>query len=419
MLAAPWLIAAAPIALPAIWLATRRRRRGREADSTTGLRWPRLLTLRRPSRRTLVYDAFLAHRAEGPEQAASILDRAGRGCPPGARALFRAMSAGSDAEWLAATNAWATAASIPEITLRAGPEPRFERLALAAAEPVLSSDKVSVIMPAFNARATIEQAARSILDQSWRNLELIIVDDLSSDCTADVAERLAAEDPRIRVLRNPANVGPYVSKNRALRAATGRYVTGHDADDIAIPTRIADQMQPIRDDAACAATIGYMVRLDRDGAFSFPAKVGAYSYDGIARRAMISLLIERNVLLENLGAWDCVRFGADSELLARATAVLGPRLREVRKVLMLCLNAEGSLTNNASHGITVWDGVSPIRKAYHDAWTAWHAATPVAARWLPFPHVDRLFVAPEEMLVPRDALRAVLATDEAERRRAA
>lgn len=416
VLAAPWLIAAAPIALPAVWLAARRRR---ETVSTSGLRWPQLLTLRRPSRRTLVYDAFLVHQAEGPERAAAILDRAGAACPPGARELFRAMSAGSDAEWLAASNAWAAAAGLPELTLRAGPEPRFERLALAGAEPVLSRDKVSVIMPAFNARATIEQAARSILDQSWRNLELIIVDDASSDGTADVAERLATEDARVCVLRNPANVGPYVSKNRALRVATGRYVTGHDADDIAIPTRIADQMQPIRDDAACAATIGYMVRLDRDGAFSYPTKVGAYSYDGIARRAMISLLIERTVLLENLGAWDCVRFGADSELLARVTTVLGPRLREVRKVLMLCLNAEGSLTNNASHGITLWDGVSPVRKAYRDAWAAWHAATPVAARRLPYPHLERLFAAPEEMLVSRDALRAVLAADEAARRRAA
>ena len=292
--------------------------------------------------------------------------------------LFRAMSARSDAEWLTATNAWAAAAALPEITLRPGPEPRFERLELAAAEPVLSRDKVSVIMPAFNARATIEQAARSILAQSWRNLELIIVDDCSTDGTAAAAERLAAEDARVRVLRNPANVGPYVSKNRALLVATGRYVTGHDADDIAIPTRIADQMQPIRDNTACVATIGSMIRLDRDGAFSYPTKVGSYSYDGISRRAMISLLIDRQVLLGQLGFWDSVRFGADSEMLARATAVLGSRLREVRKVLMLCLNVEGSLTNNACHGISAWDGVSPIRKAYRDAWAAWHAATPIA-----------------------------------------
>lgn len=366
-----------------------------------------------------MYDAFLAHLAEGPGRAATILSHAGEACPAGAKELFRAMAARSDDEWLTATNAWAAATALPAITLREGPEPRFERLELAAADPILSRDKVSVIMPAFNARVTIEQAARSILAQSWRNLELIIVDDCSSDGTTAVAERLAAEDARVRVLRNPANVGPYVSKNRAVLLASGRYVTGHDADDVAIPTRISDQMQPIRDDAACVATIASMIRLNRDGAFSYPTKVGSYSYDGIARRAMISLLIDREILLGQIGFWDSVRFGADSEMLARATAMLGPRLREVRKVVMLCLDAEGSLTNNADHGISAWEGVSPIRKAYRDAWSAWHAATPTEARRLPFPHLERRFVAPEGMLVARDALREVAGADEAVRRQAA
>jgi hypothetical protein len=420
-LAAPWLIAAAPIALPAVWLAARRRRRRcrKQASEAPGSRLPRSLPFFRHSRRTAVYDAFLAHQSHGPKQAAAILARAGAGCPPGARELFRAMSAGSDAEWLTATNAWAATAALPAIGLRPGQEPRFHRLAFAEAEPVLARDKVSVIMPAYNARATLEQAARSILAQSWRNLELIIVDDSSTDGTADVAERLAAEDARVRVLRNPANVGPYVSKNRALLLATGRYVTGHDADDIAIPTRIADQMQPIRDDTACVATIASMVRLDRDGDFSHPTKIGRYSYDGIARRAMISLLIEREVLLDQIGFWDTVRFGADSELLGRARAVLGSRLREVRKVVMLCLNAAGSLTNNAAHGITITGGVSPIREAYRGAWEAWHAATPAARRRLPYPHVNRQFAAPEGMIVSRSALRAVVAADEAKLRRAA
>lgn len=418
MLAAPWLVLAAPVALPAAWLAMRMRKRGKQRTDPARLldqvtRW-----LMQPVR-TLVYDAFLAHVAEGPARAAEILTRAGRACPPGARDLFRAMSARSDEEWLAATNAWGSTAAVPSISLRAGPEPRFKRLHFAPVEPVLSRDKVSVIMPAYNARHTIEQAAQSILQQSWRTLELIIVDDASSDGTAEVLRRIAAEDSRVVVLRNPVNVGPYVSKNRALLAATGRYVTGHDADDIALPTRIADQMQPIRDDATCVATIASMVRLDRDGAFSYPTKIGAYSHDGIARRAMISLVIERELLLDRLGFWDSVRFGADSEMLARVTALLGPRLRDLSKVVMLCLNAEGSLTNHAEHGVTLQEGVSPIRKEYCGAWAAWHAATPVEQRRLPFPHIERKFVAPEAMKVSAEDLRKVMPADDSARRRAA
>lgn len=419
LLAAPWLIAAAPIAIPAAWLATRRRRDGDTRNTSGGLRCPRFPSLPTQSRRTVVYDAFLAHRAGEPKRAAAILDRAGTACPPGARDLFRAMAAHSDVEWLAATNAWAAVAAIPEISLRPGPGPRFERLQLAPAEPVLSHDKVSVIMPSYNAVQTIERAARSILTQSWQNLELIIVDDASCDGTANVADRLAAEDARVRVLRNPINVGPYVSKNRALLVATGRYVTGHDADDIALPTRIADQMQPMRDDASCTASIGYMVRLDQNGVFSYPAKVGKISYDGVARMAMISLLIERKVLLERLGFWDTVRFGADSEMLARVTAFMGPGLRHVCKVVMLCLNAEGSLTNHAEHGINLLEGVSPVRKAYREAWAAWHAATPADEQRLPFPHLERRFPAPQAMLVSEAALEAVIKADRLAGRRQA
>ncbi len=416
---APLTAGVAVIVLPLTWL-TIGKALEVIAKRLRGARcWQLVLPFQKQRDRSVVYDAFLAHQAEGPEQANAVLDRAGTACPAGAKELFRAMSARSDDEWLTATNAWAAAAALPDISLRPGPEPRFQRLELAVAEPVLSRDKVSVIMPAYNAGGTIEQAARSILAQSWRNLELIIVDDCSTDGTAAVAERLAAEDARVRVLRNPANVGPYVSKNRALLTATGRYVTGHDADDVAIPLRIADQMQPILDDAACVATIASMIRLDRDGAFSYPTKVGSYSYDGIARRAMISLLIDRQVMLEQIGFWDTVRFGADSEMLARTSAVLGQRLREVRKVVMLCLNVEGSLTNNESHGISAWDGVSPIRKAYRDAWAAWHAATSAGQRRLPFPHVDRQFEAPEGMRVSERALQAVFTADAVTQRQAA
>lgn len=408
MLAVPWLLVAAPVALPAVWLA-RRRRRAQGAAPTRPPQRPlaRVASRALPVHRSLIYDAFLAHTADGAERALEMLEAAGPGCPAGAKDLFRAISARSDEAWLAATNTWAKAAGLPEVALRPGPEPRFHRLSLAAAEPVLTRDKVTVIMPAFNAAGTIEQAARSILGQSWQNLELIIVDDASRDATADLAERLAAEDSRIRVLRNAVNVGPYVSKNRGLLAASGRYVTGHDADDVALPTRIADQMRPLLDDATCVATLAYMIRLDRDGRFSFPAKVGRSSYDGIARSAMISLLIDRTVLLDELGFWDSVRFNADSELLARARLVLGPRLREVRQVVMFCLNAEGSLTNDPVNGISVWEGVSPIRAAYREAYTAWHAAVPRHELRLPFPHVERMFAAPEAMIVAPEVLGTV------------
>ena len=86
---------------------------------------------------------------------------------------------------------------------------------------------------------------------------------------------------------------------------------------------------------------------------------------------------------------------------------------------MLCLNAEGSLTNNADTGITVFEGIAPVRKMYREAWAAWHATTPADSRRLPFPHVARQFEAPKEMLVDPTSLRAVLLAAEANQRQAA
>ena len=352
----------------------------------------------------LICDAFLAHHAQGAERAIKML---GNRPPSGAVELFKALSATSDHQWTSEMDRWSVATDRPKIILRQGAQPRFHRLMFEPMQPVPSPDKVSVIMPVFNSEKTVEQAMTSILAQTWRNLELLVVDDKSTDRTAEIIQRVALTDSRVRLFFNPINIGPFVSKNRALQSATGRYVTGHDADDIAVPTRLADQMEPIIQDAKCRATLAYMIRVDRDGSFSFPSDVGAYSYDGIAKLAMISLLVERELLTSKLGYWDSVRFGGDSEMLCRVKGYLGRNFTEVKKVVMLCLDAEGSLTNDRQHGVSVWDGASKTRNDYRNGWRVWHKATAADKRYLPFPHVDRLFAVPAPMLVHDDDAREI------------
>ena len=99
---------------------------------------------------------------------------------------------------------------------------------------------VSVIMPAYNAEAYIAEAVSSILDQSWRNLELIIVDDASTDSTADIIRGLT--DPRIRLLTNSRNLGISASTNRAVDASRGEYLALMDDDDISMPDRLKAQV---------------------------------------------------------------------------------------------------------------------------------------------------------------------------------
>lgn len=100
---------------------------------------------------------------------------------------------------------------------------------------------VSVIVPAFNAEAFIERTLQSCLAQTHRHLELIVIDDGSTDKTAAIVSAFAASDPRV-VLVSKANEGLAAARNDGLARATGKYVAFLDADDLWHPTKIERQL---------------------------------------------------------------------------------------------------------------------------------------------------------------------------------
>jgi succinoglycan biosynthesis protein ExoO len=97
---------------------------------------------------------------------------------------------------------------------------------------------VSVLIAAYNAGAFLHRAVRSALAQTLPPLEVVIIDDASTDGTLDAANALAAEDSRIRVLRLPVNSGPAAARNAGLNAAKGDWVAILDADDAYMPSRL-------------------------------------------------------------------------------------------------------------------------------------------------------------------------------------
>jgi glycosyltransferase involved in cell wall biosynthesis/GR25 family glycosyltransferase involved in LPS biosynthesis len=104
---------------------------------------------------------------------------------------------------------------------------------------------VSVIMPAYNAERTIEKSIRSVLMQTYKNLELIIVDDGSTDKTESIVREIATEDHRIIFQRNDQNKGCYFVRNDALRLSKGKYIAIQDADDISLNNRLEKQLIPL------------------------------------------------------------------------------------------------------------------------------------------------------------------------------
>ncbi len=107
----------------------------------------------------------------------------------------------------------------------------------------MSRPAVTVLMTVFNAGTFLEPSIRSILAQSFQDFEFLIVDDCSTDGSAELAESSAAKDPRIKVIRNAHNRGQTVCLNLGLGLARGGWIARHDADDLAHPDRLALQHQ--------------------------------------------------------------------------------------------------------------------------------------------------------------------------------
>jgi len=101
-------------------------------------------------------------------------------------------------------------------------------------------DLISIVVPAHNSEATLDETLRSVRAQTWRTLEILVVDDGSRDGTADIVRRHVAEDPRVRLL-SQANAGVAAARNHGIREARGKYVAVIDADDLWRPEKIALQ----------------------------------------------------------------------------------------------------------------------------------------------------------------------------------
>jgi glycosyltransferase involved in cell wall biosynthesis len=107
---------------------------------------------------------------------------------------------------------------------------------------IIMNKKVSVIIPCYNVEAYVEVALLSIIHQTYKNLEIICIDDCSTDNTFDILSRIAKSDSRIVLLRNEQNLKLIKTLNKAIGLATGDYIARMDADDFSLPERIEKQL---------------------------------------------------------------------------------------------------------------------------------------------------------------------------------
>lgn len=126
-----------------------------------------------------------------------------------------------------------------------------------------SRPKVSILMAAYNAERFIEQALQSIYDQNFQDFEVVIVDDCSTDATADIL--LKMKDSRTAIYRNATNQGLTKSLNAGIKLCRGDYIARMDADDISHPGRFEKQVRFLDDNPDCIAVGSWYERIDENG----------------------------------------------------------------------------------------------------------------------------------------------------------
>ena len=196
----------------------------------------------------------------------------------------------------------------------------YDRLECGIEIPkTIDGPKVTVLIAAYDASTVLPTALKSLQNQSWANLEIIVLDDFSPTLdTIRIAEKFAAEDTRIQGVRLPTNCGAYVARNHGLDMASGDFVTLHDADDWSHPRKIEAQVRFMLSNQNVIACTSQQARCTNELIFSKLRQKG-----GIISANTSSLLWRRKQVVQDLGYWDTVRFDADSEFIERIKIIFG------------------------------------------------------------------------------------------------
>jgi glycosyltransferase involved in cell wall biosynthesis len=134
---------------------------------------------------------------------------------------------------------------------------------------MVSRPKISVVMPAYNAAAYLDEAIRSILNQTFRDFEFIIINDGSSDDSSPILGKYESLDSRIQVYHQE-NQGMIAALNRGCRLARGEYIARMDADDISLPRRLDTQLKYIEGHPRIGILGTWIYSIDKSGSKKAP-----------------------------------------------------------------------------------------------------------------------------------------------------
>jgi O-antigen biosynthesis protein len=307
---------------------------------------------------------------------------------------------GAEAEWLERFNQRFVDHGLEPFSLLEQSGERFDRLLCQAPVGLVDGPLVTVVVTTWCPGPGLLNAVSSLLNQTWRNLEILIVDDASPPSFAPLLERCAAMDARIRVLAQEVNQGTYAARNLAMSEAKGTFLTVQDSDDFSHPRRIELQLVPLLENPSLMATLSTALRVNGDMVQALPGTK-------VTRPNASSLTIRLKEVVEKVGYFDTSRKAADSEYAIRIGIAFDAPILEVlpEKALALVRLDERSLSRlEFKPG---WR--HPARTSYRESYEYWHTRIiagdelPRVLPWQrprPYP-VPQRFAAAEEDRVAR------------------
>jgi hypothetical protein len=215
---------------------------------------------------------------------------------------------------------------------------------------------VTVIIPMYNVKNYIANAITSVLDQSYKNIELILIDDKSSDNSYAIARDFSKKYDRVKIFKNPKNVGTYISINIGILLSKGEYITILGADDRFLKNKVEEQVDVLNKNPNIVSVYCMYQRLHYKTKKITVTRLGE------------STIMFRRSIIKIIGYYDSVRFGADTEFRDRIKKVFGTeRTKVIKKVLYYALYRPNSLTTSGLYG-----NHSKPRRFYSSKYLEWH-----------------------------------------------
>ncbi len=227
----------------------------------------------------------------------------------------------------------------------------------------------SVIMPCYNAEATLAAAVASVCAQSLCDFELIIVDDGSQDGSITLARSLASEDRRITLICQ-CNAGPAAARNHGLARAKGEYIAFLDADDSWSENTLALHLAHFETDERCGISFGrvqfYDAAMQRPGRVS--SKLASLSLSDILGEYQIcttSNLVCRHEIFSAVGGFDVtLTHGEDQELCARILAKTAWQVKGIPQITVQYRTSPQGLSANLAKTKAGWSAMLQCVRIY-------------------------------------------------------